>query len=144
MASPDHPDPMPVNAPGNRPSTRPCNRLVIYCKNVTAMVTFYCDHFGYQACHDENDRITELRPEAGGVILMLHPAGKAQKEGQSLIKLVFDVADVTAVRASLIEAGIDVGPIHDAGSYQFANLKDPAKNSVSISSRAFAKPPALE
>ncbi|MDG4718028.1 MULTISPECIES: VOC family protein [Thalassospira] len=130
MTSAKRPDPLPV--------TGPCNRLVIYCKKIDAMVAFYCDHFGYQQFTDENDRIIELRPRAGGVILMLHPAGKGQKEGQSLIKLVFDVADVTAVRASLIKAGLDVGPIHDAGTYQFANLKDPAKNSVSISSRAFS------
>lgn len=132
MTSAKRSDPMPV--------TGPCNRLVIYCKKIDAMVTFYCDHFGYQPLNDKNDRIIELRRKDGGVILMLHPAGKGQKEGQSLIKLVFDVADVTAVRTSLIEAGIDVGPIHDAGRYQFANLKDPAKNSVSISSRAYPRP----
>ena len=102
------------------------------------MVAFYSNHFGYQAFVIDGDRIVELRRPDGGLILMLHPAGKGQKAGQALIKLAFDVKDVGDVRNTLIEAGIDVGPVHQADNYQFANLKDPAKNPVSISSRTFA------
>ncbi|NIY76996.1 VOC family protein [Thalassospira sp. HF15] len=115
-----------------------CSRIVLYCHDIDAMVAFYSKHFGYQAFVIDGDRIVELRRPDGGLILMLHPAGKGQKAGQSLIKLVFDVEDVESARNALIEAGIDVGPIHQADNYQFANLKDPAKNSVSISSRALA------
>ncbi|WP_044829366.1 VOC family protein [Thalassospira sp. HJ] len=118
--------------------TGPCSRLVMYCHDIDAMVAFYSTHFGYQAFTRDGDRIVELRRADGGLILMLHPAGKGQKAGQSLIKLVFDVEDVESTRNTLIKAGVDVGPIHQADNYQFANLKDPAKNSVSISSRAFA------
>ena len=122
----------------------PCHRIVIYCKKIDAMAQFYANHFGYQIQRLDGDRIVELRPktfaEQGGLILMLHPAGKGQREGQSLIKLVFDVEDVEAVRRKLIADGSKVGPVHPAGSYAFANLKDPSGNSVSISSRAFALP----
>ncbi|BDW95336.1 hypothetical protein MACH10_10210 [Thalassospira tepidiphila] len=86
----------------------------------------------------DDDRIIELRRADGGLILMPHPAGKGQKAGQSLIKLVFEVEDVESTRNALIKSGVDVGPIDQADNYQFANLKDPAKNSVSISSRALA------
>lgn len=110
----------------------------MYCHDIDTMVAFYSTHFGYQAFDRDGDRIIELRRADGGLILMLHPAGKGQKAGQSLIKLVFDVEDVESTRNALIADGVDVGPIHQADNYQFANLKDPAKNSVSISSRAFA------
>ncbi len=115
-----------------------CNRIVIYTKKIDEMVHFYCDLFVYQAIRLEGDRIIELRPALDGLILMLHPAGKGQKEGQSLIKLVFDVKNVEAFRKQLVTRGVDVGPIHQADGYQFANMKDPSGNPVSISSRAFA------
>ena len=126
-----------TSAPALPAAMGPCSRLVIYCHDMAAMVAFYSTHFGYQAFTQDGDRIIELSRADGGVILMLHPAGKGQKAGQSLIKLVFDTKDVEGSRNALIEAGVDVGPIHQADNYQFANLKDPAKNSVSISSRAF-------
>lgn len=114
------------------------NRLTIYTKRMDAMVAFYCDHFGYTAHRRPNDRIVELRPANGGVIFQFHAAAKSQKEGQALVKLSFDVRDVPQAREALIAAGVKVGPIHDGGGYAFANLKDPSKNSVQITSRAFA------
>ena len=131
MSKPD-PDMRPV-------STGPCSRIVIYCKNIDAMVQFYADHFGYHADQKDGDRIVELTPAHGGLILMLHPASKGQRAGQSLIKLVFDVRDVEHTRSQLIGRGIKVGSLHQADGYGFANMKDPAGNSVSISSRAFSE-----
>src|SRR5690606_9802622 len=103
-----------------------CNRIVIYTKKIEEMVRFYGDLFVYQAIRIEGDRIVKLRPALDGLILMLHPAGKGQKEGQSLIKLVFDVKNVDAFRKQLVAHGVDVGPIHEADGYQFANMKDPS------------------
>lgn len=111
-------------------------RLIIYTKKIDEMVAFYCDHFGYEAIHYPGDRIVELRPESGAALL-LHPAGKAQKMGQVLVKLVFDAPDVAARREALLAAGVEVGPLLDGGGYVFANLKDPSGNSVQISGRAF-------
>lgn len=102
------------------------------------MVQFYGDHFGYLPSTKDGDRIVELVRPDGGVILMLHPAGKGQRNGQSLIKLVFDVRDVEQSRQTLLAQGVKVGPVHQADGYAFANMKDPGGNSVSISSRAFA------
>lgn len=112
------------------------NRVLLYVRDVAATARFYEDHFGMRASMDEDGRIVELAsPDAG--VIMLHQAAKGQKQGQSSVKLVFDVADVAAFRAQCLAAGLDVGPIHDADGYAFANLKDPAGNSVSVSSRAF-------
>ena len=114
-------------------------RLIIYTKKMDEMVAFYRTHFGYAPRTDPADRIIELIPEAGGAHLLLHPAGKAQKMGQVLVKLVFDVEDVAARRDALLAGGVDVGPLLDGGGYAFANLKDPSGNSVQISGRAFRR-----
>ena len=116
----------------------PMNRLIIYTKKVDEMIDFYTRYFGFQVQRQDDDRIVELTPSAGGAALLLHPAGKAQKEGQVLIKLVFDVEDVQRFRVEAEAKGLKFGAVHKANGYVFANCKDPSKNSVSISSRAFA------
>ncbi len=107
------------------------------------MVAFYSQHFGYVAKQLPGDRIIELLPDAGGIVIMLHPAAKSQKEGQALIKLVFDVEDVDGFCRKAKAEGLEFGAIHQADGYAFANIKDPSNNSVSVSSRAFAKSVAV-
>lgn len=114
------------------------NRLIIYTKRVPEMIAFYTQHFGYTVRQLPGDRIVELLPEAGGAAILLHPAVKSQKEGQVLVKLVFDVKDVEAFCQAAKVRGLDFGAIHQADGYVFANVKDPSNNSVSVSSRAFA------
>ncbi len=99
------------------------------------MVPFYGAHFGYTARQLEGDRIVELVPEGDGLRLLLHPAGKAARQGQSAVKIVFDVAEYCRQAE---KRGLKFGPIHKADGYCFANAKDPSGNSISVSSRAFA------
>ena len=117
----------------------PLNRLIIYTKKMEEMIAFYTRHFGYSVHQLENDRIVELRPSDSGASILLHPAGKGQREGQALVKLVFDVENVEAFCHEAARAGLVFGSIHNADGYQFANAKDPSKNTVSVSSRAFAQ-----
>lgn len=112
-------------------------RAILYCRQVEQTAAFYESHFGYQVSHDPTDRIVELRPPGDGLVLLLHPAGKGQKQGQVQLKMVFDVEDVPTFRAALMESGVEVGPLHHADGYVFANLKDPSGNALSISGRAF-------
>lgn len=70
---------------------------------------------------------------------MLHPLAKSRKEGQSIVKLGFDVPDVAVSHAQLSAKGLKLGPIHKADGYGFANAKDPVGNSVSITDRPFRK-----
>jgi predicted enzyme related to lactoylglutathione lyase len=112
-------------------------RLVIYTHKTDAMVAFYSRHFAYTVQTDPADRIVELSPPGPGAILMLHPAAKGQKAGQAQVKLVFDVKDVPGFSARSAAQGLDFGALHQADGYVFANAKDPAGNSISISSRAF-------
>ena len=115
------------------------NRLVLYVRDLEATAIFYETHFGYYRIHYPNDRIMELMPNVGGAAIMLHHAAKGQKTGQSSVKLVFDVEDVAGFCIICAEKGLNFGPIHKADGYVFANCKDPNGNSISISSRAFAK-----
>jgi predicted enzyme related to lactoylglutathione lyase len=75
-------------------ATLPINRIVLYARNVEKTIRFYERHFGFQASRKAGDRIIELISRDGGVNLMIHQAAKGQAGGQSLMKLVFDVADV--------------------------------------------------
>ncbi len=102
------------------------------------MTAFYCRHFGFEPLQRPGDRIVELKPKRSGLALLLHPASKGQKPGQSLIKLVFDVEDVAAFCEKAKQQGLEFGPVHQVDGYSFANAKDPSNNSISVSSRAFA------
>lgn len=117
-----------------------CNRILIYTAKMDEMIHFYGEFFVYQPVRRDGDRIVELHPAMGGLTILLHPAAKGQKQGQSAVKLVFDVKNVEAFQQQFIKRGIKIGPIHQADGYQFANLKDPSGNSISISNRAFVLP----
>jgi predicted enzyme related to lactoylglutathione lyase len=101
------------------------------------MISFYETHFDYRAERNEGDRIVELIPAAHGVHLLLHPAGKATREGQAAVKLVFDIEDVPEFCAHSAKSGLSFGPIHIVDGYCFTNAKDPAKNLISMPSCAF-------
>lgn len=116
----------------------PLGRLIIYTKKTDEMSKFYCQHFGFEASRLEGDRIVELRPQGTGSTLLLHPASAKQKEGQALVKLVFDVENVSEFCKSALENGLTFGKIHTADGYEFSNAKDPSNNSIQVSSRAFA------
>ena len=115
----------------------PINKIVIYVKNIEKVTAFYEKHFGFTSQTEEGDRIIELMPSNGGVSLMIHPSGKGIKEGQACVKLVFDVKDVQAFKDKCATNGLKFGVIHQADGYVFSNAKDPGKNSIQISSRAF-------
>jgi hypothetical protein len=50
---------------------------------------------------------------------------------------VFAVEDVRAFCEASARTGLKFGAIHKADGYEFANVKDPAKNSICVSSRAY-------
>lgn len=118
--------------------TPPLGRIVIYTRKIEQMAEFYAKHFGFSVSCVEGDRITELTPQGAGCAILLHPASAKQKEGQALVKLVFDVEDVAGFCAACAANGLKFGKIHRADGYVFANTKDPSGNSVQVSGRAFA------
>ena len=112
-------------------------RIVIYTGKIDQMADFYARHFGFSVKRAERDRIVELVPQSTGLTILLHPAAAKQKEGQVLVKLVFDVEDVAAFCDAARADGLAFGKIHQAEGYSFANAKDPSNNSIQVSSRAF-------
>ena len=113
-------------------------RIIIYTKKLEEVAGFYCTHFGFTERRLEGDRIVELVSPNSGANIMLHPMSEGRKEGQTLVKLVFDVENVETFCCEALDRGLKFGAIHKADGYTFANAKDPAKNSISVSSRAFA------
>ena len=113
----------------------PLTRILLYVRDVEAAVRFYTSLFGLDVLRADDDRIVELVDPRGGANLMLHPAAKSQKIGQSTVKLVFSVDDVEVFCAGSAAKGLPFGPIHRTADYAFANAKDPDGNSVSVSSR---------
>lgn len=112
---------------------------MLYAQDIEETVQFYEKHFGFEASRRTGDRIVELSSRDGGASLMIHQAAKGQRGGQSIVKLVFDVEDIAAFCALSAKNGLEFGTIHQADGYAFANAKDPCKNSISVSSRAFRK-----
>ena len=95
---------------------------------------FYERHFGMHRLPGANDRWLELASDSGGCVIGLHQAAKSQKSGAA-IKIVFAVADVEAFISAKNKDGLKFGAIHRPKGFKFANAKDPAGNSISISSR---------
>ena len=114
-------------------------RIIIYTKKLEEVADFYCKHFGFKMLRLEGDRIVELIAQGTGGNILLHPLPAGRKDGQTLVKLVFDVLDVEAFCRDSEKRGLKFGAIHRADGYCFANAKDPAKNSISVSSRAFVR-----
>lgn len=117
----------------------PLGRVIIYTKRLEEVAEFYCKYFGFEILKLEGDRIVELVSQGAGSNILLHPMSAGRKDGQTLVKLVFDVEDVQAFCRDADSRGLKFGTIHQADGYSFANAKDPAKNSISVSSRLFAK-----
>lgn len=109
--------------------------LILYTSKMEEMAQFYADFFGYSVHVSDGDRIVELRPPEDGAVLLLHPMGKGRKQGQAQVKLSFATEDVEGFCAGCAAKGLVFGPVHKADGYVFANAKDPAGNSISVSGR---------
>jgi predicted enzyme related to lactoylglutathione lyase len=121
----------------------PIAGIVLYVKDIPKVSAFYQEHFGFRALPSSLAGWQPLVSPSGGCELALHQAAKSQKSGAA-IKIVFAVSDVRRFIASRRKHGLDFGPIHKAKGYCYANAKDPAGNSISISDRVHRakKPPS--
>ncbi|MEO7039231.1 MAG: VOC family protein [Gemmatimonadaceae bacterium] len=109
-------------------------RIIMYVQELPKVTRFYERYFGMKALPSDEKGWVELISEGGGCVLALHQASRAQKSGAAM-KIVFGVADVPAFVLACEQDGLKFGPVHDAGGLHFANVKDPAGNSVQISNR---------
>jgi len=115
----------------------PVSSVLLYVKDVAKVAQFYVEHFGYL---EEPGSTAGYRVlSAGkGCAITVHQAAKSQSSGAA-VKIVFAVADVPKFIAERAAAGLRFGTIHEAEGYFFSNAKDPASNSISVSSRVFRR-----
>lgn len=120
--------------------------IILYARDMQKSAAFYARHFGFQTTGVVNEGLVELKAPSGGVDILLHQAAKGVKLGQVGVKLSFHVRDIEAFKRHAASHGMEFGATHSANGYSFANAnaKDPDKNSVSISSRAFRSAPRRE
>jgi len=109
-------------------------RVILYVRDIPRVSAFYERFFGMHPLPGASDGWVELASGSGGCTIALHKAAVTQKSGAAM-KLVFGVADVRAFKSEKEKEGLKFGVVHDVGSFQFSNAKDPAGNSIQISSR---------
>lgn len=112
----------------------PIARVILYVKEIPSVASFYQRFFSMTPVPGATETWLELVSPSGGCSIAFHRAAKSQKSGAA-IKLVFAVTDVEAFVEAKRREGLQFGPIHRPAGFQFANTKDPAGNSISISSR---------
>jgi predicted enzyme related to lactoylglutathione lyase len=115
----------------------PLGTVIIYARDMQKTAAFYSQHFGLQTTGQVIEGLIELRATNGGAGILIHQAAKSVKLGQVGVKLSFHVESVASFAQAAAQSGLKFGAIHEANGYQYANAKDPDKNSISISSRAF-------
>ena len=115
----------------------PLGTVIIYARDMKKTAAFYSEHFGFVTTGEVIEGLIELHPTHGGAGILIHQVAKSAKLGQVGVKLSFHVQDVEAFAIAAAASGLKFGAVHEANGYQFANAKDPDKNSVAISSRAF-------
>ncbi len=112
----------------------PITRVILYVKDIPKVARFYQRHFGMQPLPSQTKGWLEMASHPGGCNIALHQASSGQKSGAA-IKIVFGVADVRKFKSEREEDGLKFGPIHESEDFEFANAKDPAGNSIQVSSR---------
>ena len=115
----------------------PVSRVLLYVRDPEKIADFYALHFGYVRLPRRHHDLLEITSSRGDFSLLLHQASKGHRIGQSCIKLVFDVDDIAGFKAAAAKQGLRFGPICKGEGYEFANARDPAKNPIQISRRAF-------
>ena len=109
-------------------------RVILYVRDIPKVAAFYQRFFGMKPLPGAMKGWVELNSPSGGSTIALHQAAKSQKSGAAM-KLVFAVKDVQKFVRECEQQGLEFGVIHRANEFEFANAKDPAGNSISVSSR---------
>jgi predicted enzyme related to lactoylglutathione lyase len=116
-------------------------RVILYVRDIPKVAAFYRRLFNMQPLPGATDGWVELTSSTGGCTIALHQAAVSQKNGAAM-KLVFGVADVRAFKRAKEKEGLTCGVIHhvdEGDGFEFFNAKDPAGNSISVSSRGVTR-----
>jgi len=113
--------------------------LVLYVRDPKKIADFYVEHFGFIQKPQVHYDLIEVVSSVGTFSLLIHQASKGHRIGQSCIKIVLDVEDIEAFKKESEKRGLKFGVTYKGEGYEFANARDPAKNPIQISRRAFFK-----
>ena len=120
-------------------TTPSVSRILLYVRDPQKIADFYATHFAFVQKPQVHDDLIEVTLPEGAFSLLLHQASKGHRLGQSCVKLVFDVEDIEAYKRESEKKGLKFGVTYKGEGYEFANARDPAKNPIQISRRAFLK-----
>src|SRR3954463_8497687 len=102
--------------------------IAVPVSDVDRAKAFYVDQVGFNADHDhkvnEQLRFVQLTPPGSACSIAL-TTGAHQMAPGSIDGLQVVVADADAVRAELVERGVDVSEVQDFPWGRFVFLKDP-------------------
>jgi predicted enzyme related to lactoylglutathione lyase len=112
----------------------PIARIILYVRDIQKVAAFYQKHFGLKPLPGAEDGWLEIGSPNRTCSIALHQAAASQKRG-SEIKIVFAVKDVRKFKAEQEAAGLKLGVVHRSRDHEFSNAKDPAGNSIQVSSR---------
>jgi predicted enzyme related to lactoylglutathione lyase len=115
----------------------PIARVILYVRDIEKVAAFYQKHFGLRPLPGAEDGWLEIGSRSGTCSIALDRAGASQKRG-SEIKIVFAVKDVRKFRAEREAAGLKLGVVHKSRDHEFCNARDPAGNSIQVSSRGMS------
>lgn len=119
----------------NNSATAPrITRVILYVKTIPKVAEFYQQFFSMRPLPGATADWLELTDSTGGCSVALHKASITQKSGAAM-KLVFGVADVRTFKNIKEGQGMKFGIVHEVDGVVFANAKDPAGNSIQISTR---------
>ena len=118
-------------------TTPSVSRILLYVRDPQKIADFYVKHFAFVQKPQVHDDLIEVTLPDGAFSLLLHQASKGHRLGQSCVKLVFDVEDIEAYKRESEKKGLKFGVTYKGEGYEFANARDPAKNPIQISRRAF-------
>jgi CBS domain-containing protein len=113
--------------------------VILYVEDMNLMVSFYRDKMGLDVEFpaDQADYAEEswVVMDAGACKLALN-AGGSNNVGDDAPMIVFGVADIEAARNTLLERGVALEEIFDAGGgVKVAQGRDPEKNPISLEQR---------
>jgi CBS domain-containing protein len=113
--------------------------VILYVEDMSLMVAFYRDQLGFDVEFpaDLPDYTAEswVVMDTGACKLALN-AGGSNNVGDDAPMVVFGVADIEAARSTLLERGVALEEIFDAGGgVKVAQGRDPEKNPISLEQR---------
>jgi predicted enzyme related to lactoylglutathione lyase len=109
--------------------------IAVPVSDIDRAKTFYVEKLGFNADHDhrvsDEIRFVQLTPPGSACSIALTTGSHQMKPG-SIEGLQVVVDDADAVRAQLVERGVEVSPVQDFPWGRFVFLEDPDGNGWAV------------